>query len=55
MAIVILLALGIIAWTAAMFWVFGAWSAIVLLIPIVASVGACVYVLLAVKIGDYGE
>jgi hypothetical protein len=54
-AVVILLALGIVAWMAAMFWAFGAWSAVVLLVPVMATVGACAYVLLAVKIGDYGE
>jgi len=50
-----LLALGIVAWTAAMFWVFGAWSTVVLLIPLMVAVGAGAYVLFAVKIGDYGE
>jgi hypothetical protein len=53
--IAILLALGVVTWTVSMFWVFGPWSATLLLIPALAIVAGCLYLLLAVKIDDYRE
>jgi hypothetical protein len=51
----ILLALGVVTWTVSMFWVFGPWSALILLIPALVIIAGLVYMLFAVKIDDYGE